>query len=584
MGAILVAFYPALGGGFIWDDFTYLIQSELVRAPDGLRRIWLTQEGVDFWPLSYSLFFLEWRIWGENPLGYHGVNLLLHFLNSLLIWRILVRLGFRFAFLSALLFAVHPLSVDAVAWIIQTKTTFASLLALLSIDLYLVYRDRRRASILVASLLAFAGSLLAKTAFVMLPVGLVAFEFFARTRDERVPWRSRLYAPLPFFALSSGIGTIALNWYPKLPLVEMSGRGFLVKIADAAYLIFFYATKAVAPLALSFAYEDWKDFELGSPLVLRGAALAGLLILSGLALFYRHSRQVRLSVACGVGFAIMLFPVLGFIEIYFMRYSMASDHWQYPVYVLLLIPVVSIVGDLCRTFVRMSLVRVLAIAAVAALMSLSFRHSRIYRSEEFVWKDVLIKYPNSSLAHNNLGLLMERQGKVEEARKHYEAVLSRDPNDVEANVNVGAYFVNKSQVERAIPHLQRALLRNPDSTDGTYNLGVAYFKLNQYTISIPYFEMAIKLNPRFLPARNNLGIALRRTGRLKEARLVFEEALNLDRTDGKLHFNYAGVLEELGHPDRAAVHYKEAARLLPGHPAAKQKLDSLTITPPNKGD
>src|SRR5215831_17121555 len=103
-----IVYSQCLSGNFIWDDDLLVARSNLIHAPDGLQRIWFTTEPVDYWPVTNSSFWLEWRLWNSRPTGYHITNLLLHIADSLLIWAVLNRLGIRGAFLAALLFAVHP--------------------------------------------------------------------------------------------------------------------------------------------------------------------------------------------------------------------------------------------------------------------------------------------------------------------------------------------------------------------------------------------------------------------------------------------------------------------------------------------
>jgi len=137
--AVVVAavYWPSLHGDFLLDDEILVSQNNLIRAPDGLLRFWFTTQAADYWPVTNSTFWLEWRVWQANPAGYRVTNIVLHILDSVLIWLILQRLAIPGAFLAALLFAVHPVNVESVAWIAQRKNVLSLLFFLLSILWYL---------------------------------------------------------------------------------------------------------------------------------------------------------------------------------------------------------------------------------------------------------------------------------------------------------------------------------------------------------------------------------------------------------------------------------------------------------------
>jgi hypothetical protein len=137
--ATSLVYLPSWNGGFIFDDYVMLVDNPRVTAPDGLYRIWFTKQSQDYWPLTYSTFWLQWRLWGNDPTGYHLVNLALHIGESLLVWLILSRLSIPGAFLAATLFALHPVNVESVAWISQQKNTISLLFFLLSILCYLQF-------------------------------------------------------------------------------------------------------------------------------------------------------------------------------------------------------------------------------------------------------------------------------------------------------------------------------------------------------------------------------------------------------------------------------------------------------------
>ncbi|MGA2059622.1 MAG: hypothetical protein ABSG67_04000, partial [Thermoguttaceae bacterium] len=135
---ISLAYLPSLSGGFVWDDKILLSENEIIQTSDGLYRLWCTTESPDYWPMTYTTFWIEWRLWGMNQTGYHVTNSILHIIESLLIWLILRKLSIPGAFLAAMIFALHPVNVESVAWIAQRKNIMSMLFFLLAILWYLM--------------------------------------------------------------------------------------------------------------------------------------------------------------------------------------------------------------------------------------------------------------------------------------------------------------------------------------------------------------------------------------------------------------------------------------------------------------
>ena len=251
-----VAYLPALRGGFVFDDDTLITDNQLVKASDGLPRFWLTTDASEYYPLTWSLWWLEWRLWGNSPAGYHVVNVLLHAVNAVLVWIILQRLKIPAAWLAAAVFAIHPVNVATVAWISEQKNTLSMLFYALAILLYLRFDEAGRWRWYALSLGAFMLALLSKNAVVVLSVVLLGCVWW---RHSRVRWKD-IRDSVPFFVLSLIFGIVNI-WFEYDRVLQGSSGfktgDFLSRLLAAGWVPWFYLYKAFLPFDLTLIYPKW---------------------------------------------------------------------------------------------------------------------------------------------------------------------------------------------------------------------------------------------------------------------------------------------------------------------------------------
>lgn len=197
-GGAWLAYLPALHGGWIWDDYPYIVQNPALRSAAGLRSIWLAPTGVNYFPITFTAQWVQWHLWGEATAGYHLTNLALHVLNCFLLWGVLGRLGVRMAWLAGLLFAVHPVAVESVAWISELKNVLSLAFVLAALAAYLEFDERRRPAFYGCAWLLFFAALLSKSTVAMFPVVLLLHGWWKRGRVRATDLR----ATLPFFGVA----------------------------------------------------------------------------------------------------------------------------------------------------------------------------------------------------------------------------------------------------------------------------------------------------------------------------------------------------------------------------------------------
>ena len=578
-GLALLVYAPAMTGGFIWDDKVLFSESPLIKAPDGLYRYWFTTEAPDYWPLTYTTLWVDWRLWGENTAGSHVENILLHAVNAVLVWLILKRLRIPGAYLASVLFAVHPVNVESVAWICQRKNTLSLLFYLLALLWYLRSTVARGVRWYVFSVVAFALSLLAKTSGVMLPFVMLGCVWWANGRITR----KDLLRTVPYFVIAVALGAVAV-WFMSHRSIGadiVRDDGLLSRLVIAGLAVWFYLWKAIAPLDLSFVYSHWGAADVSSVVAyLPLAALAGCF-----GVFWRYRRTWgRAWLFTLAFFVVNLAPVLGFFDIYFMRYSLVADRWQY----VSIIAVVALVAAGVTTLLsgaRLSRVRLPAAGAVVlALACLAWNQASIYKNEMTLWRDTLKKNRQAWMPRTYLGVLLMRKGKLEEAKDHFERAISIEPNFAKAHTNLGIALHLLGRPQEAVAAHEEALRLKPDYASAHTNLANALLRLGRAKAAATHYEQALRLRPGRAEPHRNLAGALLRLGRLKEAVDHYEKALQLKAGLPKVHNNLANALLRLGHLKEAVAHYEKALRLKSDYVTAHNNLAGVLLSLGRSGE
>ncbi len=342
--AAFLVYFPALNGGFIWDDHPLITDSNLIKAPDGPYRFWCTTDPIDYWPATNTTFWIEWRLWGMHPSGYHVTNLILHIAEAVLIWVILRKLSIPGAFLAAMIFALHPVNVESVAWIAQRKNLMAMLFFLLSIHWYLKATvsmsiagitpgrphggpwERGSISSFILhpssfhfwywlSLASFTLAMLSKGSVAVLPILLLGIVWWLRP----LTWRDLAWSG-PFFLVALAFTAVNMRFQTFDMKEAIRIAGFAERLLGAGCVVWFYLYKAILPIDLSFVYAQW-HIETGNPLW--WLPLAAALAVTAVLWRYRKSWSRPLLFAWGF-FCVVLVPVMGFTDVYFMRYALGG--------------------------------------------------------------------------------------------------------------------------------------------------------------------------------------------------------------------------------------------------------------------
>jgi protein O-mannosyl-transferase len=564
----VVVYLPVMHGEFVWDDASLISENRIVKAGDGLYRFWFTTEAPDYYPLTWSLWWAEWRLWGNSTTGYHVVNVLLHALNAILIWMVLRQLKIPGAWLAGLVFAVHPVNVATAASISEQKNTLSMLFYLTAILLYLKFDGKERWQWYGLSLAAFLMALLSKTAVVMLPLVLLGCIWW---RHGRIRWKDWLYSA-PFFSLSLVLGLVTI-WFQHNRAIgghtALTG-GFWARLCTAGWVPWFYLYKAVWPFNLTLIYPRWLiDTSYWVSYV------PGLVITTGLALFWRNRDVGGRPLLFGLGyFVVTLFPVLGFFDQGFYASSFVADHWQY---FAIVGPIALLVGLGVTICGRMggqgrSIGGLVSVALLAGLGAASWQRSSIYATPQKLWWDAVARNPQAWAAQNNLGITLWQAGRTQEAIDHYQRALQENPNFFDPHHNLGLVLAENGKFAEAIEQYREALRFLPNNADAHTDLGLALAKNAQFDQAIEEFSQAVRLQPDLVRARFNLALALEKRGRMEEAVAQYAETLRLDPDNASAHNNLGAMLARQGRVEEAIGHFETALRLNPEYPDAHNNL------------
>jgi tetratricopeptide (TPR) repeat protein len=545
IAATVIAHWPAMHGGFVFDDGAHISENPTLRSLKGLWETWfLPGATMQYYPLSFSVFWADYHLWGLDTFGYHLQNALLHGLAAVLLWQILKRLRAPGALLAGAIFALHPVTVMSVAWMTELKNTLSGALVLGAAWAYLrfaglgVYdrgdKSGTNAAIIdwrfyVLSLALFQLALLAKTAVSFLPMTLLLIAWWQRSRLQ---WRD-IWPLIPMLGMAAVMGQVtsyvehhsggATGTEYNLGLPErilISGRSF-----------WFYLGKLFFPHRLTFFYPRWHiDAGAWWQYIYPAATIGVFGVLWGM----------RRRIGKGP-FAAMLHFYIGtsfltlLLVLWLTHYTLVSDHWQYfgctSVIALAAAGITMAFGVLGK---RNPLLKpVFCGALLLTLGALTWQQSKMYADSETLWRSTIDRNPACWVAYLNLGDVLFQNGKVDEAITNFQQALQIRPDYAEASYDLGNALLQKGKIDEAIARYQQTLLIKPDYAKAHNNLGTALFQKGKVDEAIAHYQQALLINPDDANAHNNLGNALRQKGNIEEAIVQYQKALELERAAGR---------------------------------------------------
>jgi len=575
----LVAYVPAIRSNFIWDDNRHVTENKNLRDTQGLVNIW-TQRGLinggtpQYYPLTHTMYWLEYQAWGAEPLGYHLVNVLLHGISAILVWEILRRLKVPGAWAAAAIWALHPINIESVAWVSEGKNVLAGVCFFGAILAYLEGKGIGEGSGVGVqgsgkksipplgwfgiSLGLFVCALLSKTVACSMPAVMVLILWWKKELKAK---DFAILLPFVVVGLALGLGTAQMEReYVGAVGPEWDQLTWVHRILIAGRALWFYAATLVMPVNQSFIYTRWDVGAAWQWVFPIGAVVAiGALVLS-------RKRLGDGPLVAVLYFAGTLVPALGFFNVYPMRYSFVADHFQYLSGLGLIVLAVVVLSKVLRST---PVAAVGTVMLIGALMGATWVRASAFYDEITLWQDTVAKNPECWMAHHNLGVALQKdaieylkannpeaiaaaQSEMTEAEKQYKRTLEINPKHEWAHFGLGTLYMLERRMPEAKAELEKSIPNSPNPSQSYAQLGLLMVETHKFDEAEPYLRKALELEDR--PLNKNRYIPIH----LAETRIAL-----------------AKILEAKNDMPDAEGLYRDALQIKPGNREARLRLGIL---------
>jgi protein O-mannosyl-transferase len=620
---VVVTYIPSMSNGFIWDDPQYVVDNPTLKSAGGLWQIWTDPTSTpQYYPMVHSSFWIEARLLGtDRAEGFHVDNILLHALAAVLLWRALVKLTVPGAWLSAGIFAVHPVMVESVTWVTERKNVLSMFFYLLALHAYLrsglmgadetprlelretgepgqksKKKKQRKMEVdtrstlapkhwYFASLILFLAALLSKTVTCSLPAAILLIIWWKR---GAIGWKE-VKPLLPMLIL--GLALSAVTSHLEHTRVGARGPDFDWSVVDrcliAGHAIVFYAGKLIWPNPLMFMYPKW-DLQAGRGLqFLYPAGVVGTVLMLWLAR-QRIGRGPLVAVLFFVG---TLMPALGFVNVYPMRYSFVADHFQYLASLGLIVLVSAGLSRSSRW----------AVVVILPLAWISWHQQAIYADAKTLWQNTIAQDPGTWMAHTNLAGVFRAEKNIDAGLAQSRIALELAPHEADTNYDYGISLAEHRRWGEAIAHFRlaigcdagcapawsdmsrvlwdhgsspadqaeavadarRALALQPNLADPHYVLAREAEVGGDLAGAIGEYNKALVANDQDFHSHYNLGNCLLQSGRPGEAAGEYLKVLAHDNRNAMAWTNLGYAYLAVGKPNEAAERFEQALAIKP---------------------
>jgi tetratricopeptide (TPR) repeat protein len=602
-------YLPALQNDFLnWDDNVYVVENPFIRSFDAhlFREAFFRFTAGNWHPLTWISHALDYAVWGLNPWGHHLTNIVLHGVNTFLVVLLIMLLleaarerpagqggnGFlndRTILLvgagTGLLFGLHPLHVESVAWVAERKDLLCALFFLLSIIAYTKYAIRQRSEgaekneaqgkkffinkHYLLSLVLFVLALMSKPMAVSLPLVLLLLDWYPLCRISSFrPFRLAFFEKLPFVALSilSSLLTV---------LAQKSGGALHatvlvslpVRLLVAARSVIGYLSNMFLPVHLIpyYAYPVQSTVSLFS-IIYSGS----FVLLLGITVFcIRRAKKQRFWISSWLYYIITLIPVIGIVQVGGQamadRYTYLSSIGPSLIIALGVAWIInSVAGEKAKSVTLVLVTSVAAMGISGSLAYMTIQQTGVWKNSISLWSSVIEKEPRgASLPYNNRGQAFDKLKQYDKAINDYDMAIAADPTSEEAVNNRGVTYRKMGKIDRAIADFNAALGLNPSFYQAYNNRAFAFGLIGEFDKAMDDYDHALALNPSYFQAYNNRGLLYDRMGLADKAIEDFSRTIALNPSSELAYFNLGILYGKIGKYDKSLLNFDATLRLRP---------------------
>ncbi|MBF0288882.1 MAG: tetratricopeptide repeat protein [SAR324 cluster bacterium] len=562
----LVAYYPAIEAGFIIDDDKFFLTDQVLKVPEGLWEIWFApskNNGVwPYIPITRSTFWLEYQLFGQIPQISHSINIILHLISALLLWLGLKYCKVRGAWLIGVLFALHPVYVQSVAWITERKNVVSAIFYLLSFWSFFYFDQKKCWRWYGVALFLFVCAVLSKTSTIMLPLLLI----FCRLWLGFTWKKADMLSLLPFFLVAVAMGYFRIQF--ELLFFGASDSqfslSFLERLIIAGHIPFFYVSKLLFPYPLIFTYSKWNidpaQLAMYMPLM--------SLLITAMILFWKYQDGWGKSLFLGLGgFLVSLFPVLGFFNNAWTQFSFVADHWVHlpsiPLLILLVQCLLLLLKAIEQREKALALYVNTGLWGVIFLMLgvLTWQQTGLYQNHKTLWQGTLEHNPDAWIAYQELGREALEEEKYQQALHLFDKTLTYKQNHIHTYNNRGVTYVHLDQYQRAIDDFTKALQINSEFDEAYHNRGFVYAHLNKYEQAMDDYNNALRYNKNYVAAYYNRGNLYGILKQPEKAIENYDAALQINPDYAQAYQNRGLLYMRIGQQKQACMDWEKACQL-----------------------
>jgi Tfp pilus assembly protein PilF len=586
--ATALAFLPALGNHFVeWDDNINIYDNPDFRGLGWKQLRWMvtTRLTGHYIPVTWFTFGLDFTLWGMNPFGYHLTNVLLHAANVALFFLIaqrLLRLTPHFdgcatrmgAMVAALLFGLHPLRVESVAWVTERRDVLSGFFFLLTMLAYLDAsraERRRRRWLLAGAVASYVLAMGSKSIVMVLPVVLFLLDVYPLRRLHGDPrrWfdatrRGIWLEKLPFIALAVVGGIVSYRSVSLLSLSSFERYPWPARVAMGAYNLVFYLWKTPFPIALSPLYSLPRQLDPFTPRFVVSVAM----VLAITVVLFAVRRRWPAGLTAWMGYVVLIAPVCG-LGLH-QGPQLVTDRYSYlPSLALGLLAGGGAAwftsaarrGTFRQTFVMLATGGM--VLGFVGFGLLTWQQTQLWHDTGTLWRHALDLDPDCDICHTKIGVVLSNADQHALALPYFKRALALRPERVTPHRNIAHMLVKERRYAEALPHLRVVLARDPTDLKAFTLMGIVLINLEQADAALPHLRRALELRHADIVARTNLGAALVKLDRLPEAIDEYRRAIAFDPAAPPPHFGLARAYLALGRVDLAREEYRVIQRLDP---------------------